>query len=135
MLSKSRPAAYFVVGVRFAVSIGFALAPEPAMRGLFGTPATSGPARAVAAHYAVRDLGLGIGLLRALRQRRGERAWMLAGTAADVVDAAAIVATAGRKNSRTQKLLLAQMAIVVVSDCLLAASLKSNAKTTAEPPQ
>lgn len=120
----ARPAAYAVVAVRIAVSGGFALAPGAAMRSLFGVGATSASARAVAAHYAVRDLGLGAGLWRSLCRRRGQRAWMLAGAAADAVDFAAIVATAQRKDRRTQTLLVTQMTVVVLSDLLIAAAVE-----------
>lgn len=120
----ARPAAYGVVAVRVAVSGGFAFAPNTAMRNLFGVGANSASARGVAAHYAVRDLALGAGLWRSLRRRRRQRAWMLAGTAADAVDFAAIVATANRKDRRTQTLLMTQMTVIVLSDLLIAAALE-----------
>jgi hypothetical protein len=122
MASLSRPAAFIVVGVRIAVSLAFAVAPDKTMSGLFGTPATGKGAKLAARHYVLRDLALGVGLWRALVRRRGERAWMIAGTAADIVDYAGIVATASRKKPLTQKLLLAQMSTVVVMDCAIAAT-------------
>lgn len=120
----SAPAAYGVAGVRFAISLGFAAAPEQTMQALFGTPVKTRTTRAIAAQYAVRDLVLGLGLVAALRRGRGARAWMLAGTIADVVDGAAVAATADRKSRGRQRLLLAQMAVVVATDVLITATVE-----------
>ncbi|SDZ00400.1 hypothetical protein SAMN05421504_108212 [Amycolatopsis xylanica] len=122
MPALSRPAAFIVVGVRIAVSLAFAALPDRTMTGLFGVPAKGKAAKAVAVHYVLRDLALGAGLWRALLRRRGERAWMVAGTVADIVDYAAIVATASRKKPTEQKFLIAQMSTVVILDCAIAAT-------------
>jgi hypothetical protein len=107
-----------VVGARFGFTAAFAVAPTAMMTHLFGTPGASGTARAVAIVYAVRDFGLGVGLLRALRSRRGARAWMLAGTVADIVDLCTVAAFLGAPPAGRQSLVAGMAAIVAIDTVL-----------------
>ncbi len=124
--------AWAVAGIRALIATVFALAPSTAMRLMFGRGATSGPARVAAAHYAARDAVLGAGLARALRGPHpvlGDAGrWMWAGTTADVVDLVAIVATRDHKLAGRQRLLIAQMAMVVVTDLWLSRALSASGR-------
>jgi hypothetical protein len=113
---------YGVSGIRFAVSGMFAAKPSAMLEQLYGRRgAEARHAGLVARHYVVRDAALAIGLLRALRSGRDARAWMLAGTLADLFDLGTIAVV---RTDRTQRAkLLAGMTAIVVADAVITAAL------------
>ncbi|NKY97209.1 hypothetical protein [Nocardiopsis alborubida] len=104
--------------MRGVVGTLFAVRPRQMMGQLFGAGADTRGERLVAAHFAVRDLGLGAGLFRSLRRREHEAEWMLAGTAADLVDLCAIAATR-KPRPLPKKAMVVGMAAIVLTDAAL----------------
>ncbi|HEV3362070.1 MAG TPA: hypothetical protein VG247_35105 [Pseudonocardiaceae bacterium] len=114
---------YGVSAVRFAVSGMFAVQPGATMTRLYGDKASQSRYAGLAAgHFVLRDLLLGIGLLRALRSGRNARGWMLAGTLADVFDLGVIAALQPDRARRAQ--LLLGMTAIVSTDAVLTALLR-----------
>jgi len=129
LTSVPRFCGYTVSVIRFIVSGLFAAAPSVMMSEMFGLSGKSRVDRLAVWHYVIRDLLLGLGLLRALRGGRNTRGWMLAGTAADVIDLGAIAAT--QPDPRKRSRLLAGMAGVVVTDAALTVLLRDNQRSAA----
>lgn len=117
-----RTLCYFVSFVRGVIGVLFAVRPAQMMGQLFGAGAGTTREKLIAGHYAVRDLGLGAGLFRSLREREREAEWMLAGTAADAVDLCAIAATT-RPRPVPKTALVAGMTAIVLTDTVLTALL------------
>lgn len=113
-----RPLCYFVSFVRGVIGVLFAVRPAQMMRQLFGAGTKTRQEKLVAGHYVVRDLGLGAGLFRSLRRGEREAEWMLAGTAADVVDLCAMAATK-RPTPMPKSVMLSGMSAVVLTDLVL----------------
>ena len=75
------------------LGIGLTMLAAPGrVNGPWVGPDAEAPGTAVLSRaLAAREIGLGLGLLAALRAGRGARPWILAGVLADVVDLAATV--------------------------------------------
>jgi hypothetical protein len=71
---------------RIGLGAGLALAPGVVGGAWVGATADQAGGRVLAAAMGARDVGLGVGLLRAVGRRRGARAWMRAGVVADAAD-------------------------------------------------
>lgn len=75
---------------RAAFGVALLIAPTPAGRILAGEGATTPDAQALLRGMGGRDLGLGLGMLGALRTQRSPRLWLLASVLADTGDATGI---------------------------------------------
>ena len=69
---------------RVAVGGAYVVAPGPAARAWIG--AESPGVRVLAVAFGARDAGIGVGVLRAVREGHGARPWVRAGVLADVAD-------------------------------------------------
>jgi hypothetical protein len=69
---------------RVAVGAAYVLAPGPAARSWIR--ADNAGVRVLAAALGARDAGIGLGVLRAVREGHGARSWVRAGVLADTVD-------------------------------------------------
>jgi hypothetical protein len=69
---------------RVAVGGAYALAPGPAARAWVGADGPGLDVLAIA--FGARDAGIGLGVLRALREGHGARPWVAAGALADTAD-------------------------------------------------
>jgi hypothetical protein len=74
---------------RIAFGAGLALAPGPVAGAWVGGPADTRGGQVLAAAMGARDVGIGVGMLRAAGRRRGVRPWVRAGMLADGADLAA----------------------------------------------
>jgi len=97
MDTSLRTAAAVALGAgRVAVGATALAAPGRMARAWAGLdPARTPTARMVATSLGIRDLVLGIGLLRALRRDQDAREWLCYGAAADAVDAAGVLRNLG----------------------------------------
>lgn len=94
---RTTRAAALVIGAgRIAIGATFLVAPRRIARAWAGIDGTRAPAAGmVAASVGIRDLVLGVGLVRALQRDEGVRPWLCYGAAADAVDAAGALRNLG----------------------------------------
>ena len=76
---------------RVGFGLALALRPGPTGEAWIGPAGARPAAQVVTVAVGARDLGLGLGTLRALGAGAGARPWLLAGVLADAADAAATV--------------------------------------------
>jgi hypothetical protein len=74
---------------RAVLGAALTVAPGIAARGWIGRDAAAAGTQVVTTAMGARDLGLALGLIRALRTASPARPWLLAGVLADVADLAA----------------------------------------------
>jgi hypothetical protein len=86
--------ALVIGGGRTLIGLAFGVAPITAVRSLGVDGATAARMEWLARMTAARDTVLGAGTLAAVRRRQGARSWLIAGAAADAVDAVALTAAA-----------------------------------------
>jgi hypothetical protein len=89
-----RRLALLIGGGRTLIGLAFGAAPITAVRSLGVDGATAARMEWLARMTAARDTVLGAGTVAASRRGRGARTWLLAGAAADAVDAVALTAAA-----------------------------------------
>lgn len=77
---------------RVLIGAALMLAPRHAARGWLGDAADDPATQVAVRAFGARDLGLGLGVLLALRRGRSPRGWVEAGILADATDAAATLA-------------------------------------------
>lgn len=87
-MSRALLASYGIGRAAFGVAL--LIAPAAAGRMMAGDGATTPDAQAFLHGIGARDVGLGLGMLGALRSRRSTRRWLIAGVLADTGDAAGI---------------------------------------------
>lgn len=72
------------------MAVGTTLVLLPRAAGIWiGPAATGGPAKLMVRATGARDLAIGLGTMNALREGAPAKGWALAGTASDLLDAAA----------------------------------------------
>jgi len=76
---------------RLALGVGLVAAPGPLAGAWVGAAADHRPGQTLAMGLGGRDVAIALGTLQGLTARRGARAWLRAGIAADLADLAATV--------------------------------------------
>jgi len=104
-----------LAAMRIAIGAVAFVAPGLSTRPLFRDSSPTAPAKVLTRVFAVRDIALGVGTLRALRENRDPQSWTRLGALCDAGDVAAMTLAIG-------KLPLAPSVVGIASAATAAAS-------------
>jgi hypothetical protein len=107
-------------GARVAIGVAFLLAPQALGGRWFGTEATRPVAGVVTRMVAVRDLVLGVGMLRALNRAEPVRPWFALAVGVETVDGLAALAARKHLPKWTAAATVALSSIGALNDAILA---------------